>query len=151
MGSLHRSARGTVVDMAKLKLANEETVVVGNMGINARGDKIGHGKKVIESRNQIMDKIYAVPSATPAASNEGYSPNDPAAIAQRRAIKEASNAKEIADLVNNLNVEITPTAETPTAPAPRGSLADSIAKSATVTQEPIPNPRDQKPSGPSRI
>lgn len=150
MGSLHRSARGTVVDMAKLKLANEETVVVGNMGVNARGDKIGHGKKVIESRNQIMDKVYAIPNAEP-ASVSGYSPNDPAQLTRRRAMKEASNAREIADLVNNLNVEITPTTETPTTPAPRGSLADSIAKSATITQEPIPDPRDQKSSGPSRI
>lgn len=149
MGSLHRSARGTVVDMAKLKLANEETVVVGNMGVNARGDKIGHGKKVIEGRNQIMDKVYAVPDSDP--STGGYSPNDPAQLARRRAMKEASNAREIANLVNNLNVEITPTTETPTAPAPRGSLADSIAKSTTVTQEPLPDPRLQKPSGPSRI
>lgn len=151
MGSLHRSARGTVVDIAKLKLANEETVVVGNMGINARGDKIGHGKKVIESRNQIMDKVYAVPDAEPVVGSGGYSPNDPAQLARRRAMREASNAKEIADLVNNLNVEITPTAETPAIPAPRGSLADSIAKEAVITQEPIPDPREQKPSGPSRI
>lgn len=148
MGSLHRSARGTVIDMAKLKLANEETVVVGNMGVNARGDKIGHGKKVIEGRNQIMDKVYAVPNAEPATV--GYSPNDPSQLARRRAIKEASNAKEISDLVNNLNVEITPTTETPAAPAPRGSLADSIAKSATVTQEPLEKP-NSTPSGPSRI
>jgi hypothetical protein len=151
MANLHRSARGTVVDIAKLKLANEETVVVGNMGVNARGDKIGHGKKVIESRNQIMDKVYAVPSAEPISVAGGYSPNDPAAVAGRRLITEANNAKELSAIVNNLNIETNQAVDAPATPAPRGSLADSIAKSASVVQEPIENPNNPKLSGPSRI
>lgn len=150
MGSTYRSARGTVVDIAKLKLANEETVVVGNMGINARGDKLGHGKQVVEGRNQIMDKVYAIPDA-PVTAAGGYSPNDSSSVNKRRRIAEANNAKELNALVSNLQVEVQPTAEPAAVPAARGSLADSIAKSTTVTQEPIENPNNPKSSGPSRI
>ena len=58
------------------------------------------------------------------------------------------------DLATNL-VQSTTTAEPvdpDTQPAARGSLASSVAKTVTVSQEPLPNPKDVKKSnGPSRI
>jgi hypothetical protein len=144
MANVYRTTRGKMVDIDKVKLVNEETIAVGNMRVNARGDQLGVGKQITQGRNQVMDRVYAVPTA-------GYSPNDPANYAERQSIMEASKAQELTDLTNNLTVNITPTENT-SVPAARGSLADSIAKSTTVTQEPLPTPQQKsKSNGPSRI
>lgn len=62
MSRLYRSAQGAMVDMEKLRLANEETIAVGNMKVNARGDELGPGGKVIKSRNQVMKEYYEIKS-----------------------------------------------------------------------------------------
>lgn len=144
MARIYRTARGATIDIDKVKLANETTIAVGNMKINARGDLIGVGAQIAATRNQIMDQVYAVPDA------QGYSPMD--TPVQRKTVVEASNAKDLTNLVNNLNVTTEETPAAPAAPAARGSLAGSIAAPTTVKQEPEPNPKDVKKSnGPSRI
>jgi hypothetical protein len=47
MASTYRSMRGKAVDMNRLLNQNEMTIAVGNMKINARGDALGPGGKVI--------------------------------------------------------------------------------------------------------
>ena len=144
MSKVYKSARGKMVDMDKVKLANESAIAIGNMRVNARGDLLGPGGTVSQGRNAVMDRVYAVES-------EAYSPNDPAEMAQRQSLIENNKAKELHDLANNLvNTEKEPVApKTPAAGSARGSLAGSVAKPVTVKQEPIPDPR--KPTGPSRI
>ena len=143
MSKVYKSAKGKMVDIDKVRLANESVIAVGNMRVNARGDMLGQGGEVAQGRNKIMDQVYAVESAP-------YSPNDPAAQAERQALIENSKAKELHDLANSLiNTNSEPAAPaTPAAPA-RGSLASSVAKPVTVKQEAMPDPR--KPKGPSRI
>lgn len=147
MTKIYKTARGKAIDFDKIRLTNETAVAVGNMRVNARGDQLGSGNQVATSRNQLMDQVYAVPDA-------GYSPNSPENTARRQALIEAANAQKLAELSNNLTVPVTPneTDTAPATPAARGSLASSVAKPATVTQEPMPNPKDQKKStGPGRI
>lgn len=148
MTKIYKSARGKSIDIDRIKLANETTVAVGNMRINARGDQLGAGGEVATGRNALMDQVYAVPSAP---TSGGYSPNDTATFNRQRALAEASNARQLNDLANNLAVPVTPATDaTPVVPAARGSLASSVAKTATVVQEPLPNPKT-KNNGPSRI
>ena len=147
MTKIYKTARGKAIDMDKVKLTNEAAVAVGNMRVNARGDLLGSGKQVVTGRNAIMDQLYSIPDA-------GYSPNSPENTARRQALIEASNAQKLAELSNNLTVPVTPTATDtePATPAARGSLASSVAKPTTVTQEPMPSPKEQKKSnGPGRI
>jgi hypothetical protein len=148
MARIYKSARGKTVDMDKVKLANETATAVGNMRVNARGDLIGAGGQVSQGRNQIMDRVYAVPTPM-------YSPNDPNVRAEQKSIVEAGKAKELHDLANNLSVPSSPepviTEEPVEAPKTtgRGSLANSIAKPVSVKQQPVPDPRT--PKGPTRI
>ena len=51
---LHRSMQGKVVDMNKLVMQNEMTVAVGNVKVNARGDELGPGGKIIRKREEIL-------------------------------------------------------------------------------------------------
>lgn len=147
MSKIYKTVRGKTLDIDKLKLANESTIAVGNMKVNARGDALGAGGSVVAGRNQIMDRVYAVEDAP-------YSPNDPSIYKERQTLIEAKNAQDLINLTNNLTVPISPTeADTESSlPQARGSLASSIAKTATVVQEPLPKPTAlKKSSGPSRI
>ena len=46
---IYRTAKGREVDMGKLINQNELQPAVGNMKVNARGDKLGPGGKIISS------------------------------------------------------------------------------------------------------
>jgi hypothetical protein len=51
--SIYRTAKGAQIDMLKLINQNETTIAVGNMGVNARGDKLGPGGKIIKKSDEI--------------------------------------------------------------------------------------------------
>lgn len=66
MGKTYRSMQGRQIDMEKLRAQNELMPAVGNMKVNARGDELGAGGKVIRTREQIMAEYYeANPNAAP--------------------------------------------------------------------------------------
>jgi len=50
--------QGKEIDMEKLALRNELSVAVGNMKVNARGDELGQGGKIVRTREQILQDYY---------------------------------------------------------------------------------------------
>lgn len=58
MGKTYKTLRGKEIDMEKLNLKNETLPAVGNMKVNARGDEIGKGGKVIRTREEILKDYY---------------------------------------------------------------------------------------------
>lgn len=54
----YRSMRGKEVDMEKLNLKNETVPAVGNLRVNARGDELGPGGKIVRTREQILAEYY---------------------------------------------------------------------------------------------
>jgi hypothetical protein len=68
MGRTYRTMNGRQVDMDKLRSQNELTPAVGNMKVNARGDELGRGGKIVRTREQIVSSYYeSNPKATPDA------------------------------------------------------------------------------------
>jgi hypothetical protein len=67
MGKTHRSMRGKEIDMEKLNLKNETLPAVGNMKVNARGDELGEGGKIVRTREQVLQDYY---KANPRAVKE---------------------------------------------------------------------------------
>jgi hypothetical protein len=57
-GKVYRSAQGKMVDLGTLQLQNETTRAVGNMGVNARGDRVNSENKPIDTRNQQVKRQY---------------------------------------------------------------------------------------------
>ncbi len=49
---------GKTVDMGALRLQNEKTRAVGNMKVNARGDLLDDGNKVIAAKNKQVTQQY---------------------------------------------------------------------------------------------
>ena len=58
MGTVHRTMQGKVVDMDKLMRQNEMMPAIGNVRVNARGDELGPGGKIIKKREDIMAEYY---------------------------------------------------------------------------------------------
>ena len=62
--------QGKMIEIENLRAANENTKAVGNMNVNARGDVLGAGGKVVTSKETIIQKYYEQPkgmaSDTPA-------------------------------------------------------------------------------------
>ena len=46
--------QGKEVDMHKIFMQNEMTVAVGNVRVNARGDELGPGGKIIRKREEVL-------------------------------------------------------------------------------------------------
>ena len=59
MGKTYTSMQGKEIDMERLAINNELTPAVGNMKVNARGDEIGPGGKIIRTREQVLADFYA--------------------------------------------------------------------------------------------
>jgi hypothetical protein len=50
--------QGKEIDMEKMSLKNELAVAIGNMRVNARGDELGSGGKIVRTREQILQDYY---------------------------------------------------------------------------------------------
>lgn len=54
----HRSLRGKPVDMALLQKRNELTPAVGNARVNARGDQLGAGGRIVRKKEELLKDYY---------------------------------------------------------------------------------------------
>jgi len=68
----YRSMQGKIVDMEKISLKNELVPAVGNVKVNARGDQLGPGGKIIRKREDIIAEYYnkdtnSMPDESPVA------------------------------------------------------------------------------------
>ena len=54
----YKSMQGKSVDMDLLRQRNELTPAVGNARVNARGDQLGPGGKIIKKREDVMKEYY---------------------------------------------------------------------------------------------
>jgi len=55
---VYKTMQGKEIDLDKLRTKNEMTLAVGNSRVNARGDEIGPGGKIIRKREEIMAEYY---------------------------------------------------------------------------------------------
>ena len=54
----YRSMQGKQIDMDLLRKKNELTPAVGNARVNARGDELGPGGKIIKKREDVVKEYY---------------------------------------------------------------------------------------------
>jgi hypothetical protein len=58
---VYRSMQGKEVDMNKLMSQNELTVAVGNVRVNARGDELGPGGRIIRRADESVNVDHHIP------------------------------------------------------------------------------------------
>lgn len=59
--AIYRSMQGKEIDMDKLVNQNEMTVAVGNVKVNARGDELGPGGKIIRTAEDSVRTENLIP------------------------------------------------------------------------------------------
>ena len=58
---MYKTMQGRFVDLDKIRAKNERVTAVGNMRVNARGDVLGTGGKIIKTKEQKMQEYYQTP------------------------------------------------------------------------------------------
>ena len=54
----YRSMQGKLVDLEKLAARNELVPAIGNIPVNARGDELGPGGRIVRRREDIVNEYY---------------------------------------------------------------------------------------------
>lgn len=72
---VYRSMQGKTVDMDLLRQKNELTPAVGNARVNARGDELGPGGKIVRKKENVLKDYYAqqgggAPEETPVSRKQ---------------------------------------------------------------------------------
>jgi len=78
--------RGKVVDMDMLQQRNELTPAVGNARVNARGDELGPGGKIIRKKEDIMKEYY---------ENSNRVPDEPMTRSTDKTVKEEETSETV--------------------------------------------------------
>lgn len=141
---VYRTAQGKTVDLGSLILQNETVRAVGNMGVNARGDRVDSQNRPIDTRNQRMQRQYA--RQTTNVSDQRKSKDRRDAMVADEPVIQPSVVEDAEPMVTQ-PVDQPPPVSTPQ-PIPEGGLAAAIAKARQIKQEPLKSPRQQKQDTP---
>jgi hypothetical protein len=139
----YKTAQGKIVDLGQLILQNENVRAVGNMNVNARGDRLDSSNRVIDSKNQQVQRQHQRQIASNVSDQVVHTSN----VHARRAKKDAEQTTPDVDTttpVDSAPADTTQDDTTPIDTAPKGGLAAAIAKSRTVVQEREKTPRELK-------
>ena len=113
---IYRSAQGKSVDLGTIMLQNEHTRAVGNMKVNARGDKLDNNNQVIETKTQQIqrqnDRTSTNVSTMPVQTSSRKNRTTKQAVDPTTQINSKEQAKSISpDTVQELETLPTPPTE----------------------------------------
>lgn len=145
MKRVYRTAQGKMIDIDGLILTNEQTIAVGNMNVNARGDELGPGGQVIARRNQNMNDYYRLNTAS-TGRNKKIAEQPPIPVRQQRMVEHHEEPEHQNEPIPEQRQESNTTSKRQ---GLRGNLADAVAK-RTVVEQPEINIIPEK-QGPTRI
>jgi hypothetical protein len=137
---IYRSAQGKSIDLGTIILQNETVRAVGNMKVNARGDKLDNNNRVIETKPQQIQRQNA------RATNVSDAPVHTSGNKAKKAKRTQTEQQFFTD---DQQLETLPQEETPHVVAqppaqdvvatpskiPEGGLAAAIARQREVKQE----------------
>ena len=80
-----KTNRGQTIDMAGLVLQNETAVAVGNMNVNARGDKVNEKGQVVKTKTEQAQAYY---QSNPKAAVKTVSIKDAVDVSASKTIEQ---------------------------------------------------------------
>jgi hypothetical protein len=137
---VYRTAQGKSVDLGTIMLQNEHVRAVGNMNVNARGDKLDQNNQVIETKPRQIQRQNA------RTTNVSAEPVQTSATKAKKARREKAQSETpqvvhppaLASVVETTPVAVSaPPAQNIATPGkiPEGGLAAAIARQREVKQE----------------
>jgi len=127
---IYRTAQGKIVDLGALEVQNEHVRAVGNMNVNARGDKLDADGNVISTRAQQVNRnLNRTTNATagPIPTSSRAQKEDTATIraAEQEKIEQARAQRQA---LREKGVE-------PPVEQPAAGLAAAMARAAQIKEE----------------
>ena len=118
---MYRTMQGRMVDIEKLRAANESVQAVGNMNVNARGDVIGPGGAIVTPKETVIKKYYEQPkgmvSDTPRSKTMPAPKTEPVKTVQKMTPIAAKPAPKKTAVAQPKKVEVTPAPKVVSKPA----------------------------------
>lgn len=84
---VYRTAQGRQIDLDLLIKRNELTPAVGNAKVNARGDELGPGGRIIRKREEVV-KDYYNKSSRPVVNEQVSAPKADVTAQEKEMLKE---------------------------------------------------------------
>ena len=92
--SKHTSYRGATIDMEAMRRENEKVPALGNMNVNAKGDKLARGGAVAKTADQLARENHRVQSAVIQTGLKGPLPTSPATVEQKQVTPVKATVKK---------------------------------------------------------
>jgi hypothetical protein len=143
---IYRTAKGKPVDVGALRLQNEQVRAVGNMGVNARGDRIDALGNVIDPVNQqIQRRIQKQTNVTNTPVHSSTRARDAEIKAQQEAeAAAAAEAKYEADRLAALEDDADGPMDEPLAAVAAPAPVSTVDPVASVAAQPVAQPAAPK-------
>lgn len=107
MNKVYKSMKGKTIDLDLLRQKNEMTPAVGNARVNARGDELGPGGKIIRKKEDVLRDYFADnPATIPDESVGKLVADEPAAVVDETTSKPKATkaqkkaASKVEEVVN---------------------------------------------------
>lgn len=135
--NVYRTAQGKMVDMGAITLQNEMVRAVGNMNVNARGDRIDGTNQVIDQRNRQVQRQMR------RQSNVSSDPVHTSTVSAKQSQVAQPVEEEFVEqefIIDEAEVIAAPATPAPVdlavdqAAVPASGLAAALAKAKTVKQ-----------------
>jgi len=134
---IYRSAQGKPVDLGTIMLQNEHVRAVGNMKVNARGDKLDNNNHVVETKPRQIQRQVA------RTTNVSTIPVETGTVKSKRKKTSAEIQPDVQDQTTESTTQLDPVVvtsppaqdEIATGKIPARGLAAAIARSREVKQE----------------
>jgi len=85
---VYRTMQGKQIDLDLLIKRNELTPAVGNAKVNARGDELGPGGKIVKKREEVVKDFYSSTSVIDEPTRKTVAPKTPSTSRSSTAKKE---------------------------------------------------------------
>jgi hypothetical protein len=127
---VYRTAQGKIVDLGALEVQNEHVRAVGNMNVNARGDKLDADGRVISTRSQQVNRnlnrtTNANAGPIPTSSRTQKEDDSAMRAAEQEKIEKARAQRQA----------LREQGSTPPVEQPEAGLAAALARAANITDE----------------
>jgi hypothetical protein len=127
---IYRTAQGRIVDLGALEVQNEHVRAVGNMNVNARGDKLDADGNVISTRSQQVNRnlnrtTNATAGPIPSSSRSQKEEDSAMRAAEQEKIEKARAQRQA----------LREQGAAPPVEQPEAGLAAALARAAKITDE----------------
>lgn len=105
---VYRTMQGKQIDMDLLRKRNELTPAVGNARVNARGDVLGPGGKIVKKHEDVIKEYYqqhpqTVADETPVSSKTVKKEEPTPVMSKTSSSKKTTRAQEAVETVESVD------------------------------------------------